>query len=418
MGVPAPGSYPQDVYYSFKNSTQKVDSNRNWHLAFEMTGYAQGTSVSVLANFAQTGIRVWSLNKQASTSFTTLSAADTVGKTSDDRALYNGPRSWYFGALNRTVAAGSLFDYGWGVYDQFSHNVEGDSLFLLKLGSATYKIWIQSYRAGFAPNYDSMRYTFRIASWDNSIDRTVTINRSPVYGTRNFAYYNILTDTWRDREPATSTWDVVFTRYGDTAYAGNIPAVYPVTGVLSNKGCEVAKVQGLTPDTNVVASRAYSIRTDMIGDDWKYTVGNPPINFALDTVSYFIKSKSSMEYYLLQFTRFDGQSTGKAVFRKKLLGVVTPTSVGATQAAATPFFTLAPNPASNNAQLMLDVAEAASGTIVVADFSGRSVQRFPAQFAKGMNGFQISTASLPAGTYVVTAFGGAWKASAKLVVQH
>lgn len=418
MGAPSGGSYPQDVYYSLKNSTQKVDSNRNWHLAFEMTGFAQGTSVSVLANFAQTGIKVWSLNMEASTSFATLSAADTVGKTHEDRALYNGPRSWYYGALNRTAAAGNFFDYGWGQYDPVSHDVIGDSLFLLKVGTATYKIWIQNYKAGSAPNYDSLRYTFRIASWDNNIDRTVTVRRSPDYMTRNFAYYNILTDTWRDREPATATWDLAFTRYGDTAYAGNVPAVYPVMGVLSNKGCEVAKVQGLTPDTNAFASQTYSTRTDMIGDDWKYTVGNPPINFALDTVSYFIKSKSTMEYYLLQFTRFDGQSTGKAVFRKKYLGVVTPTSVGTTQAAATPAFTLAPNPANSSAQLMLDATEAASGTIVVADLSGRLVQRYPAQFAQGMNGFAISTATLPTGTYVVTAIGGTWKTSAKLVVQH
>ena len=418
MGGPTiQGGYPLDVFYSLKNGIQKTDSNRNWHLAFEMTPFP-ATDVAVLANFAQTGIKVWSLNRQASTSFTTLSASDTVGKTSDARALYNGPRSWGFGALNRTRAAGNPFDYGWGQYDMISHDLTGDSLFLIKLGNTAYKIWIQNYESGGQPlGLDSIGYTFRIATWDNSIDRTVTVRRGPSYVGRNFAYYNILTNTWRDREPATSTWDLVFTRYADTVYQGPTPVVFPVMGILSNKGCEVAKVQGLTPNETTFMAQAYDTRTDKIGDDFKYTVGSGQnTTFALDTVSYFVKSRSSMEYYLLQFTRFDGQATGKTVFRKKLLGVVT--SVGGTPAAATPFFTLAPNPANSNASLMLDATEAASGTIVVADLSGRLVQRYPAQFKKGMNAFAISTSSLPAGTYIVTAIGGAWKTSAKLVVQH
>ncbi len=418
MGAPAGGSYPMDVFYSMKNGVQKSDTNRSWHMAFEMTPFSQGTAVSILANYAQNGVKVYSLNKQASTSFTTLSAADTIGKTGEDRALYNGPRSWYYGALNRTAAAGNLFDYGWGMYDQFTNDLTGDSLFLLKVGNAAYKVWVQNYESGGAPlTPDSIGYTFRIASWDNAVDRTVVIRRGQGYTNRNFAYYNILTNTWRDREPATNSWDLVFTRYGDTAFAGALTAVYPVMGVLSNKGVQVAKVQGLSPDETTFAAQTYDLRTDKIGDDWKYTVGSGGgTSFALDSVSYFVKSKNTMEYYLLQFTRFDGLATGKSVFRKKLLGAVT--SVENTSATATPFFALAPNPATTTANLMLDATEAASGTIVIADLSGRLVQRYPAQFAKGMNAFAISTATLPAGTYVVTAMGGAWKACAKLMVQH
>src|SRR5215218_5184525 len=68
--------YANDVFYSMKNGSQKVESNMNWHLAFQMTPPGPYGNVSILANHVQGGVNVYPLHMSATMNFATLSALD------------------------------------------------------------------------------------------------------------------------------------------------------------------------------------------------------------------------------------------------------------------------------------------------------------------------------------------------------
>jgi len=400
--------YFQDIHYSMKNGQQMADSNAVWHLAFQMTPFPN-TSVAIRANHAAGAVKVWSLGLSATARFANLTAADTVGKTADSRQLYNGSASWDLGAFNRY--GNGVFNYGWGTYSQSTHDVTGDSLYLIRVGSAVYKFWPQFYNS--APN-DSILYRVRVARFDGTGDRVVNIPRYPTFTGRNFAYYNLNTDVISNREPLATAWDIVFTRYVDTAYMGATPVMYPVTGVLFNYGVEVARVYGPTPPAaNTYAAQTYSTAINTIGSNWKYLNGQ---QFALDTVSYFVKTLRTNEYYQLQFTRFDGTSTGKTVFARRKVADVT--SVATAAGAPAVQFALVPNPARSSTQVMVDAPAAGYVQILLTDLAGRTAYRTAAPLAKGLNGFTVPTSGLPAGLYVVTVTNGQWTASAKLTVQQ
>ncbi len=420
MGSPAgPGaSYPMDVFYSLKNGVQKTDSNRTWHLAFQLTPFP-ATNVSILANHVGGSVKVFSLHQSATVAFDSLSAADTVGLTGDAQQLYNDAASWNYGAFNR-LGGSTLFDFGWGTYNPASHDLTGDSLYLIKIGTgpsaSVWKFWPQFYNS--APT-DSIFYTFRIARFNGADDRTVTLKRAD-FGNLHFGHYNVLTNTRRIHEPVINTWDLVFTRYVDTAFlGGGGGALYPVTGVLTNPAVEVAQVQTLTPDTAGYDSLTYTARTNEIGYDWKITVGSGPgTTFALDTVSYFVKTKNTMEYYLLQFNRFDGSSTGTIGLGRAALGAIAVTGIRSVEDKVIGSFALVPNPATDAARVLLDVPSATTARILLSDLSGRTLYSATAPLSAGLNAYSLPTASLPAGLYVVTVSNGAWTTSGKLQISR
>lgn len=414
MGGMAQGtSYPNDVFYSLRNGVQSTTPNNNWHLAFQMTPPGPYGNVSVLANHAQTGVQVYSLHKKASVSFASLSAADTAGLTGDARQLYNSDTSWNFGAFNRMAQSGNQFDYSWGMYDPSSHHVNGDSLYLIKADTSYYKVWIQQYKSTPA---DTVHWAFRIARLDGSEDTLVRIYRKNGFTNRLFAYYNVKTRTVIDREPARSNWDFVFTRYKELVSQGPVSMMYTVMGVLNNFDVTSADVRSSHPDTAQLQNYARTTKINGIGSDWK-AFSQATNTWNLDTVSYFIKTLNTNEYYQLQFTRFDGSGTGKIVFRKRLISA--PTAVGNITNNTITAFHMAPNPAVNAAQIMIDAKEAAANArLVVTDMSGRVVQQMPLGIRKGMNAYELNTGNFAAGTYVITIANGSWKMAEKLVVQH
>lgn len=409
--------YASDVYYSFKNDSIKAATANDWHLSFEMIPIAGGGSgsVGVFANHVAGNVTVYSLQVPAS-SFATLAPADTVSKNGP---LLNPDSTWHYGAFNTNLGA-SPFDYGWGKYNMGTHHVEGDSIYLVYVGATPYKLWIKHYHSN---PLDSIYYEFRIAKFDGTDDVTKRVYRKyDGFENRNFAYYNIETGNFINREPDWKAWDVVFTRYKEWVVAGPPPtpkAPYSVTGLLSNIGVEVSEIDGVNPDTCTLDTNSskYSDRIQEIGSDWK-AINMTTFQYDIDTDrTYFVKTWNTMEYYQIKFSAFVGSSAGKSVFSKRKVGDFT---VGIKNIENNEVLghALVPNPANTHADLMLDIKEAGNAQLLITDMNGRVMQHAAINIRKGLNGYRINTSGLATGTYMVTVTNGTWKSTDKLVVQH
>jgi hypothetical protein len=304
------------------------------------------------------------------------------------------------------------FDYSWGVYNLSSHDVVGDSLYLIKGGPGqVWKLWIQQFKSSPA---DSVRWTFRIARFDGSEDTTINIYRKNGYTDRLFAYYELRSRVVRDREPSRGAWDVLFTRYSEFITGAPGVPYYPVMGILSNFGVTVADVRNVNPDTAQMQNYTRTRKLNEIGSDWK-TFTNPFGPWVVDTTAtFFIKSSNSQQYYQLAFTGFGGAGSGKVVFKKRALGATSVASVTAPVAA----YGIAPNPANMAAEVMIDAREEGTARITLTDMSGRVILTAAPVLRKGMNGYSITTAGLPAGIYSVTIAQGTWKGTQRLVIAH
>jgi hypothetical protein len=411
-GPPGPTTYFMDVYYSMKNGKVSQDSNFKWHLAFDMSLPSGPSSYAgIIANHVQGKVNIYSTHKGGA-DFATFSASDTTGLGA--HPLYNADTNWHWGALNANRDLTNQFDYGWGIYNLTTHTVVGDSIFLVKVGTAAYKMMVTEY-VGTPVN--DVHYTFRIAQLDNTGDKTVNIyrNQGIDFTKKNFAYYNITDDAKMDHEPDNTTWDLVFTRYIEPIQAGPGPKQpYPVAGVLSNLKVKVAEAKNLSPDTVTYMNYPYTTYASEIGSDWKaFNMGT--FMYDIDTLaSYFVRSFNSQEYYQIKFTRFDGSATGKYVFAKRMIAATAVKDVVNNIST----YALAPNPAVNQAHMVLDAKEAGDAQLIVTSFTGQVMQRNFVALNKGTNAFTINTSVLAPGTYMVTVTNGSWKIADKLVVQH
>ena len=157
------------------------------------------------------------------------------------------------------------------MYDLNTHNVTGDSLYLIKIDSFSYKVWIQKY---VSYPLDSTKWVVRIAKWDNSTDNTLNLNRGVVaqggaYTNRLFAYYDVYANTVRDREAGRDSFDMVFTRYIENIPQGPALVPYPVTGVLMNFGDSVSNLHSSDTALAHLFNHPFSNSLKAIGSSWK-----------------------------------------------------------------------------------------------------------------------------------------------------
>lgn len=417
--------YAQDVYYGLENGTKTPVSNINWDLAFSAipasamqstVHYGVGAWING-SQYATSGgfpVSLYTLDMSAAAHFLTLTSADTVGKLTNP--LINSVETYAAGAFNAN-ATNPPFDFGWGTYDQASHNVDGDNIYLAIRNDVAYKIWIKSYTS-LPPTVWKM-YIGKLDG-SSAID-TVELNITNDYNNRVFAYYSFDNGAL-DREPNVNDWDINFTRYTDLISMGGPLTPYGSTGVFSNPYVQVAQVNDLNADSVDYQDYLGDFETDIniIGRDWKTTtlVGNPPTNYKLDTVTYFIMPADS-NIYQLEFTYASLASSGTIAFRKRLVyeNVDTTTSVGALPEVISSM-SLVPNPAANNTSIVVNSKEAGDAYIFVSDLTGKTVARYPISMKNGLNAFRISTENMPTGMYIVNMTNGSWKATQKLMVQH
>jgi hypothetical protein len=285
--------YANEVFYSLKNGEVKSSPRSAWDLAFS----TDPMTSTILVNEGY-GIELYTYPLGDKDDW------DNVDVTDIDNwpLMYNSDTSWYYGAFDRNDLGHP--DYGWGVYNIQTHDVMGDSLFVVKLSDGTLqKLFIEK-RAAMTNSF-TIQY--------GGIDAAGTTKEIPCgdYTSKNFIYFSLGTGEMVDVEPDSDSWDLLFTKYWDES----IP--YNVTGVLTNIGVETGEVRNTDPGLADPAEAEFSDDISVIGSDWK--------SFDMGTFTYVVEPdlcyfvKSGDEMYKITFTGTDGSVSGKMVFDKELV---------------------------------------------------------------------------------------------------
>ncbi len=381
-------SYANEVYYSFDNGSVKTEPRNTWDIAFTTEVY----DVSILANngneielytYPDGDISNWGDN------------LDISGISSWEQ-MYNSVESWTGGAF--TANSTGHPDYGWGIYNTVTHNITGDSIFIIKLASGDYKKL-----AIVEKNSVENQWTFKYANTDGTDEQTVNFDADD-YSSLNFIHYSIENNAIVEQEADKDTWELLFTRYYDTS----IP--YMVSGVLSKDYVYVQEIRktGLEQATCYDYDiELFSDNISTIGSDWKmyYFKGWE----VADTVVYFVVDSTSVDksIWKLYFTDFGGMSNGEYTFiQEKLTG----SGIDDVNKA---FSTVYPNPATNVVNLIYDIDGKCE--VSIYNITGQLVYNEIINNNEYLNKLQINIENLQAGFYNITVRAGKKSSSAKFI---
>lgn len=387
--------YGNQKWYSLQNDEQATQSKDNWDIGFEITGFAG----SILANTQKANFAVYKTPYSAA-NYSTL---DTTG-ISTWPMLNNSDQTWDVGAFNRGANPSNSNDLGWGLYDVNTHIIIGDSCYVIKLSSTSFK------KLKFV-NLSGGIYNFEYANIDNSNSQAATINKSNYTG-KNFAYYDMTANVAIDREPASSSWDLTFGRY--TAF---IPTPYPVVGVMTNKGVKVAQADNVASPATYNNWSAHTLNTNIteIGHDWKYfNLSGNAWWLSQDTI-YFVKDKPN-NIWKVRFTGFGGSTNGNFILSKEKLSTV---GVADVEGNIISKFTIYPNPSSeNNATLLFSTQnETAKVFVSIIDLNGKLLSSQNISTTEGLNKHTLNTSDLKSGIYFIQLNAGSYKTIQKLIIQ-
>ncbi|MBK8847479.1 MAG: T9SS type A sorting domain-containing protein [Bacteroidetes bacterium] len=378
--VSVQAGYVSEIFFDCSTGNQVSVPKNNWELAFSINAYSAGVHIN--SNY---GVHAYVVSGANTGDFATLDTTNNINWNE----LYNTDTSWYWGAINRNYNPANMFNYGWGTYNIITHNVVGDSLYLLKLvanGSPDvyYKLWIQSRNlAG--------DYTFRYATLNNSFDTTVTISKSP-YANKTLIYYSLRTGQIVDREPANTDWDITFNRY----YADQgINFYYPVVGALANEGVMVAEARGV--DVNQVQASNYmssfNSQINVMGYDWKTFSGN---SWSIeDSLTYFIKDKNGA-IFQLTFTGYGGLSNGNIDFNLLFI----PTSINAVNDQSGGIVGFINN--ETNLSILVNSPLTTNAELQLINLNGQVLLSEQLSLSNGLNNTSIKKTNLSTGLYFVT----------------
>lgn len=368
--------YANDVYYSFRDGVVSTAPRANWDIGFQTSVY----SATIITNGAKPVLLY------------TYPYADTAGWSTVDTTgisyytvLYDSEHDWEEGAFNRL--SGGHPDYGWGKYNMVTHDVVGDSIYIVKLadGSAR-KLWI------LRKNSLENTYHFKYANIDGSNEVLVELNNND-FPDRNFIYWSLTDGGLYNNEPDTGSWDVVFTRYIAIQFEGT---PYAVTGVLNNPEVCANEFHPVGPDFMDWQSLPFDSTKSPIGYDWKsfdfvsgWTI--------VDSLAYFVSTRGG-DVYKLVFTGFSGSGSGKAYFEKTL---VSATGVEEVIPAGTAF-TVSPNPISGMVRVQFSENLVGPAQISLVDLSGRTVYASQANIHSGSLVFNLPERKAGRGIHLLT----------------
>jgi hypothetical protein len=373
--------YANENYYSFTLEELNISPRNNWDIAFATDNF----DVCVQANNGA-GVEVFTYPNGDITAWDNI---DTTGMYSWT-PLYNSIEDIELGAFNANQIVGDDFDYGWGRYNMTTHKITGDSLFIVKTIAGNYKkFWIVTAN----PLGGINTWDFKYADLDGSNEQSITINADD-YKEMNFVHYSIDNNDYVAKEPASTEWELLFTRY----YDYTIP--YYVTGVLANTKRvtlqQVDDVDQASFETYVEAD--FMPNYAEIGSDWK-TFNMSTFTYDVDAARvYFAKvlnaDATDSTYYKLYFTNFSGSSDGMYTFIQKDL--TDHNSVSEIQGLE--LFDIYPNPANTYIRLISDANK--NLQYQITDISGKLI--LEGQLEKGFNQESINIADLRSGVYHIS----------------
>jgi len=384
----------EQLYYNLQNgSTQALWQLSDWDLAFESTGITG----AILLNTAK-GHRLY----KAPYAIGQWAAVDTAGLGNNWPVQYNSTSDWSSGAFNQGLTS-NPFDLGWGIYNFTTHNITGDSLFILHTADGA---WKKLRMDGFATVTTS--FTFTMADLDGANQQVGTINRN-AYVTKNFGYYSFATMSAVDLEPVAADWDLLFTKYNGFV-PQPVPSIYPVTGVLQNKEVRVAQVDGIATNLAQWAGQALVSDIDVIGYDWKnFNMTTFMFEYAADR-TYFVQDRNNNVWKLI-FTGYGGGATGDITFTKEL---VSATSVEETNAPAD--LVVYPNPVVNGTLRIVLDGNVRSAQLSIHDMSGKLVLQQQVSGSGSLALLPVDVGTLQEGLYLVRLDAGTRSFTTRVVI--
>ena len=379
--------YNQQSFVNLAAGTEHRVANASWDIAFTVAPQDAGVFIN-----ESVGSTSGALPIQA---FFTLNEDFNVvldPSSIEEFPLYNRELSWSYGALNEYREVGNPDDFGWGVYNQATQEINGLYVYAIKLRDGSYlKFQIQSLINGV--------YTFRYAHLDGSGEVTKTISKADHAG-KMLAYFSFASGETVDVEPS-GGFDLLFCRYFALLQQGADSVQYLVTGILSAAGVEVAEANHVDPLTVQFPDYADSLSSNLeiIGYDWKFFDLNAfEWILPLDLI-YFVKTRDD-RVWKLRFVEFQGSSTGTAVFEKTDLGIISSVEQPGSPLSE---FLVYPNPASNEVNVLYALNNNLTPEVKVQilDASGRTIDQYATRAATGLNVFTIQRDDLHSGMYFI-----------------
>lgn len=354
--------YAQQAWYSLESGNTTMADLSEFHLAFQTSG--MGTAIrfnSALGTLYKVS--------EDTTQFETINTSDN----STWESFTDSDTSWSLGALN--ADNDGMFDIGWGDYDMTTHHINGDQVYVIELSNGDmYKVLVSSLISGV--------YTVRIATADNSVDTYLTLDKAN-FTTKSLAYLNVVNQTVLDREPASTAWDFLFTKYTDNAIN------YGVTGVVQSGEVEIAQYDGVVPASHTEdGTVAYSTEINTIGYDWKSFNGSG--YDIVDDRVYYVKDVLG-NYWKVIFTGTSGSSTGEFTFTKEKIGSAS------TAKTDLDVFKVYPNPVESHLNVVLDT----EGTGVIRIVNAQGVVVISENVNSGFTQRKIDLSALDKGVYFV-----------------
>ncbi|AUP80623.1 T9SS type A sorting domain-containing protein [Flavivirga eckloniae] len=388
-------SYANQVYYKLNTQTETTYAANSWDISMLRT---DNFAFSLRIN-DHIGVEVF----EASNKPNDWNSIDIANEASWTK-LYNSDIKWNEGAFDKGSAT-----YGWGEYNIATHHVEGTIIFVLKYADGTYRKFINDdYFGG---------HTFRYSTWNSgtstwSADQTATVsNTTNPNNSRN--YYSFENNTEVIAEPATTDWDLKFTKYYTevpNGSGGTQP--YLTTGVLVNSGLEVAENDepgGMPANPNLT----YATNINTIGYDWKtfdFSSG-----WLIDSNKAFYVKYADNTIYRLYFTAFSGSGTGDLTFKFEDVTA----SLDIEDITESISFGVFPNPSPNKQiNLVYDVNKWGSDKNKIAIFSttGQKVFETSLKSNSGLFNKTLDFSALKSGVYILQFSSGNHHTSKKLVL--
>ncbi|GAB4449407.1 MAG: hypothetical protein OHK0036_06340 [Bacteroidia bacterium] len=378
--------YANEKWYSLQNDEQGSAPKNNWDIAFETSGMGSAIHINSVI-----GTKLW-FYKNGDTS--AWNSIDTTGINSWT-ARYNSDTSWSVGAFNVPLSS-NPYDLGWGIYNNITHEVVGDSIYIIKLSNNSYKkIWIKKLSGG--------TYYFQYADLNGNNLVNTSVSKSP-YTSKTLVYYSLQTNTVLDREPVSANWDLVFKQY--TAF---IPSPYTVAGVLQNKGVTAVKVHPVNASIYTQwYNHTFKTSINNIGYDWKTYTGSWVIE---DSLVYFVKSKQG-DIWKVVFTGFGGSTNGNYIFSKEK---ISPAGVGELNQNVR--FVIYPNPSTDVIHIIADSQLHQDVSVQVSDISGKILIQQNISINDTFSNYPINISHLSKGIYILNILSNGQIFTQKIIKQ-
>jgi len=305
-------NYQQEVFYSLRNGVSQVSNQSDWDLSH--------TTVSRDNCLRLNHAKGWELRQYPHGTVADWGKMDT-SNWKQWPLFYNSTEDALLGAFNQTKNKANVWDFSWGVYNPNSHEVVGDSLFLLVFqGQPRYKFWpvVQKINGDLVIRYQAFDGSPAIT--DTLLQKASPYRYHKYWGAEK-GQLNIEPEKW--------SWDLRFFQYFQPLWdsTNQQTIAYPVVGVQSAPHIRVMPIEGKTWQWAQDSFWAYSGPTQFslspIGYDWKFYDGQSSSYKMVPNRSYWIESDSQSA--LIRFVAFEGRSTGKIAFElmlaSQILGV-------------------------------------------------------------------------------------------------